>query len=255
MWGTNNEIVSLPGSLAFRWIVRVAAWCCVLAALVAPAAEHRREWAQEPYDPTLKVLYHGDTSAKEICLTIDDGPNPETTPALLRILKQKGVKATFFLLGRRAKECPELVRAIVADGHEVGNHTTDHSRLSGLGAQEIMNEIERGRDAIQKAAGVKVLLFRPPGGSMSDDVYAVAGELGYTTVLWTDTANDWYRQPPKTIVERVLSRTQSGSIIVIHDGKPDIIQALPKIIDALKTKGYKFKTAGEWSVQLSRRAG
>jgi peptidoglycan/xylan/chitin deacetylase (PgdA/CDA1 family) len=233
-----------------------AAFCCALLAVGASGGtgqaveEHHREWAQAPYDASLPVLYHGDTQKMEVCLTIDDGPNPETTQGLLHILRKKGVKATFFLLGRRAEANPELVRAIVADGHEIGNHTYNHSRLSGLDPQEIMNEIELGRDAIQHAAEVRVTLFRPPGGSMSEDVYQVAGELGYTTVLWTDTANDWYRQSPTQIVERVLSRVRPGSLIVIHDGKPDVLDALPKIIDTLRERGYTFKMAGEWAMRL-----
>jgi peptidoglycan/xylan/chitin deacetylase (PgdA/CDA1 family) len=240
------------------WVV-TAVGCAVLA-MIAPrwsgsdVNDFRREWAQVPYDPTLRVLYHGDTETKEVCLTIDDGPNTATTKALLRILKEKRVKATFFLLGRRAQEHRDLVRAIVADGHEIGNHTMDHNRLSGLDPQEIMNELELGRDALQRASGVKVTLFRPPGGAMTEDVYRVAGELGYTTVLWTDTANDWYRQPPSQIADRILARVRPGSIIVIHDGKPDVLAALPRIIDSLRQQGYKFKMAGEWAVSLRRAA-
>jgi peptidoglycan/xylan/chitin deacetylase (PgdA/CDA1 family) len=244
---------NVPVTTRLLWLG--AAFCCALVVVVLPGRagqvveEYHREWAQVPYDPELAVLYHGDTEKMEVCLTIDDGPNPDTTRGLLYILRKKGVRATFFLLGRRAEEHPDLVRAIVADGHEVGNHTMEHNRLSGLEPQEIMNELELGRDAIQRAAEVRVTLFRPPGGSMTEDVYRVAGELGYTTVLWTDTANDWYRQPPSHIVERIVSRVRPGSIIVIHDGKPDILDALPKIIDALRERGYTFKMAGEWAMQ------
>lgn len=205
------------------------------------------------YDPDLAVLKGGDPDWNEVCLTIDDGPNPETTPRLLEILAESQVKATFFLIGRRARMYPDLVKRIAQAGHELGNHTMTHARLAGLGRQEIMNEMEAAREAIEAASGLRVRLFRPPGGGLSPDVYAVARELGCTTVLWTDLARDYERRPPAEIVESILSGTESGSIIVMHDGKPGTLSALPQIVGRLRAKGLSFVPAGRWAERCRLR--
>jgi peptidoglycan/xylan/chitin deacetylase (PgdA/CDA1 family) len=208
----------------------------------------------ELYDADLGVLKAGDPDWNEVCLTIDDGPNPLTTPRLLEILSEKGIKATFFLIGERARKYPDLVKRIVEGGHELGNHTMTHARLARSSRQEILNEIERARSAIEGTAGLRIRLFRPPGGGLSEDVYSVAKELGLTTVLWTQVSKDYEATPPAKIVTSALEHAESGSILVMHDGRPETLAALPAIIEALRLKGLSFVPAGRWAERYRMRS-
>ena len=191
------------------------------------------------------LVYGGGATRKEVALTFDDGPHPEYTPTLLALLKQYDVKATFFVVGKMAERHPELVRAEVAAGHELGNHTYHHVNLTRLSAEEVADELQACDDVLHKITGEHYTLFRPPGGDLRREVLAVAGAMGYRTVLWTANSGD-YRNAGETVEKRrVYRRLESGGIILMHDGARDTLKVLPEMIVRLRAEGYRFVTVRE----------
>ena len=194
------------------------------------------------YDPATAMLFHGNPKLPEVAITIDDGPNPLYGPQILAILKQYDVPATFFVVGVRVKANPEIVREMVVDGDEVGNHTYDHQRLDALKPRQIRDELIYDDENIYKVAGINTTVMRPPGMQYDPKVLRQTKALGYVTVSWTVAAKDYLNQPPQFIADTVLDRTENGSIILLHQDTPDTVKALPDIITGLQQRGYKFVT-------------
>jgi peptidoglycan/xylan/chitin deacetylase (PgdA/CDA1 family) len=185
---------------------------------------------------------------RAVALTFDDGPWPGSTRAILRILRRKHVPATFFLIGRQVRPEARLVRQELADGMRVEDHSWDHPLvppLSHLSRDHIRDEMSFTA-AVEKELGVHPTLFRPPGGSWSDDVVRLAGEQGMRVVLWSVDPRDW--APGATsrgIVRNVLSHVHAGSIVLMHDGEGDrsaTVKALPRIIDGIRKRGLRLVT-------------
>ena len=186
------------------------------------------------------------TSQKVVALTFDDGPLTESTPMILHILKEKNVKATFFTVGERIKQFPELVRQEVAEGHEVGNHSYSHPRLTTQSKKQIEDELLQTEKLILTVAP-QPTLFRPPEGFFNDTILQLARDNGYLIILWSIDTNDWRYPPVGDIVDSVLKDVKPGSIILLHDGKypSSTPEALGFIIDSLKARGYEFVTVSE----------
>jgi len=186
------------------------------------------------------------TAQKVVALTFDDGPLDITTPKILKILKEKQAKATFFVLGECAEKYPELIREEVAEGHEVGNHTFDHRRLSNLSEPNVDEEIKKTEETLLEVAP-KPTLFRPPQGRLNKTTVRIARDLGYLIILWSVDPQDWRYPPVGTIVNNVMNNVRPGSIILLHDGKyPSVTpEALYFIIDELQARGYKLVTVSE----------
>lgn len=186
------------------------------------------------------------STRRAIALTFDDGPDPEVTPRVLDALAQAGVRATFFLIGERARRHPDLVRRIVAEGHLVGNHSWDHAALPLRGRAAIAADLARTQDAIEHACGVRPAWFRPPYGLRDPRVLAEARELGMRTSLWSVSPRDWQDPGSDAIVVRTLSVIEPGDIVLLHDGSaehagghPDTAQALPRLVRELRERGYE----------------
>ena len=182
--------------------------------------------------------------SKTIVLTIDDGPDPRWTAKILRILGQHQVTATFFMLGVQAAAHPDLVRAVAADGHQIGTHTWSHQNLARLTPAAAHSQIERGVDAVAAAAGGDApTLFRAPYGSWSPSVLAACHQLGQRPLGWSVDPRDWDRPGAGRIAHRVLAATEPGSIILLHDGGGDRSQsvaALRTFLPRLLAKGHRF---------------
>jgi peptidoglycan-N-acetylglucosamine deacetylase len=192
-----------------------------------------------------RFLYTGNRYLPEIALTFDDGPNPYYTPQVLAILKQFGIKATFFCVGRQVARYPDLVKQEYADGNLVGNHSWSHPNLALLSGSEIVSQINLTSDAIQQAIGVRPTFFRPPYGVINARVLAEANLLSLTTIIWNDEALDWTTPGTDVIVSRILNLAADGAIILLHDGGGDrsqTIAALPTIITSLQARGFQFVT-------------
>jgi peptidoglycan/xylan/chitin deacetylase (PgdA/CDA1 family) len=188
-----------------------------------------------------KVL-HGPSGRHEIALTFDDGPHPDFTLRILQILKQNNIHATFFVVGEKAEQYPDLIRAEVSAGDPIGNHTYDHVSLVKIPSDYVATEIKACGDVIQNITGKKPTLFRPPGGEYNKGVADTVASLGYRMILYSDDPGD-YAQPGTQLIEtRTLDTIHDGGIILLHDGSPQTLTILPQIIQHLKTRGFHFVT-------------
>ena len=211
--------------------------------------------------PTPFVIERTGTTPGKLALTFDDGPDPDWTPRILDILKEKGVHASFFIIGENAQANPDLVYRILADGHDVGNHTFTHPNLGKLPDSLVTLEINANQRLFEALTGRSMRLFRAPflGDSeptTSDEIVPIeiAQSMGYVTVGLHVDPNDWLRPPADTIISRVLEQVSDpnpdirGHIILLHDlggDRSQTVAALPKLIDALRAKGYDFVPVSE----------
>lgn len=186
------------------------------------------------------------TSQKVVALTFDDGPHYKTTAKILEVLREKHVRATFFILGENAKNSPQLLAQELADGHEIGNHSYSHRHLNHLSKATITEEISKAEKEIM-AIAPKPAIFRPPGGLFNRTVLEAAQEQGYTTILWTIDPHDWTRPPTQQVIDQTLSHAKPGNIVLMHDGQYPLPtpEALVAIIDKLQQQGYEFVTVTE----------
>lgn len=179
-------------------------------------------------------------------LTFDDGPDPTWTPVVLDILKEKGVKATFFVLGGRAQAYPDLVRRAAAEGHSIQNHSWNHpAGFEALPFEVVLDEMRGTSDELEALTGARPRFFRPPGGGVSAEVEAASGQLGMKLAMWNVDPQDWAGTSAEGIYTRVTQGLGGGDMILLHDGGGDRGQttaALPGIIDDLKSKGFSFVT-------------
>lgn len=196
----------------------------------------------------------GRTDRREIALTFDDGPG-RATPALLAILREYDVQATFFCLGEKARRMPDTVRAIAGDGHEVGNHGFTHRDVRALDPETFwMTEVLPARSLLEGVAGTPVALFRPPFGEISPAQVARLAEEGVTLVGWSIDPRDWDEVESKghtgRVVRDVLEHAHSGAIVLLHDGdegeraRPAIVEIVRHVVPALRAMGFSFVTAG-----------
>ncbi len=162
--------------------------------------------------------------AGEVALTFDDGPNPKWTPRLLDVLGEHGVKATFFMLGRRAEAEPELVRRVAAEGHLIGNHSWSHPNLARSWTSRVREELTRTSETLEQITGERIGYFRPPYGARRPVVFRIARELGLRVVTWNAMTSDWTEPPADWIAEQLtakiegLARRGRAANIVLHDG-------------------------------------
>lgn len=188
--------------------------------------------------------------ARVVALTFDDGPSVDTTDAILAILRQKQVKATFFETGEHTAAHPELVAKVAAAGHAVGSHSWNHPRLSTLTEADLTAQLESSTAAVADAIGQDVCLMRPPFGDANPSVDATIARLRLTKVGWTDNPIDWENPSAAELTRRVVAAADGHPmILLLHEhGKEDpqqvgpspTVQALGDIVDGLKRAGYSF---------------
>ncbi len=219
-------------------------------------------FTDENYD-AIPLSYNIDqlgAANKKIVISFDDGPDPQWTPKMLDILKQKNVPAVFFVIGNMANQRPDILQREYAEGHEIGNHTFTHPRFDDIPQSELRWQLNLTQRLIESTLGVKSILFRPPYGIDHQPEYAeevsqlpLAQEMGYLIVGQRIDPDDWSLRdgkpiPAKEIVDSVLRQADKGNIILLHDGGGDRSQtltALPKVIDALRARGYQFVSVAD----------
>lgn len=185
---------------------------------------------------------------KRIALTFDDGPHPENTVALLGLLREYGVTATFFVIGENIRYFPEAFEELIRSGVEIGNHTDTHPKLAGQGAGLLSDEIARCESEIVLRGGKRPTLFRPPEGVRNAVVTGVCREAGYRTVYWTLDTLDWTGASAASIERAIVSGVRNGSIILCHDyivGGGHTVEAMRSVIERLLSEGYEFVTVSE----------
>jgi peptidoglycan/xylan/chitin deacetylase (PgdA/CDA1 family)/outer membrane lipoprotein-sorting protein len=190
-------------------------------------------------------LWRGNPLRREIALTFDDGPSPLTTPLLLAVLRRYGVHGTFFVIGEHARTYPYLIREMVADGHEVSDHTFHHPNMTTLDGDTVAQEIGATAIVIQDVTGQRPRWFRPPGGDYTAGVAAAAHRAGMGLAMWTENSGDWALPPAKTVADRVLIRAEPGSIVLLHSTVMNTLRALPQIIVSLQRRGYTLVTISQ----------
>lgn len=193
----------------------------------------------------LEPFSRGLKAGGAVSLTFDDGPHPKLTPALLKILKETGVPATFFMVGSQVEKYPKVAKKVVDEGFEIGNHSYSHANLSLLTRPEIEEELRKTQELIEKATGKRPTLFRPPYGGLNKDVYDAARSENLDVVTWSVDPRDWEsRSNPAQIRSRIKDHAAAGTIIILHDIHAETIEAMPGVIRMLKEAGWKLTTAG-----------
>jgi len=206
------------------------------------------QWKQEKL-----VITMVKTSQKAVSLTFDDGPDPERTPAVLASLQKHNVHATFFVVGYRAEKYPELLKQIAAQGHEIANHSYSHSYANfKLNKTEIFKEeIDKTDAIIQHLTSQTSVLFRPPGGYLSDNLvlYTKQQQLPIAYWTWQQDSKDWKVGNSGTaIANYIIKNIQPGQIILLHDGAENGLQtaaAVDILLTKLCAEGYQFVSMSE----------
>lgn len=184
----------------------------------------------------------GGEDTKKIALTFDDGPHPYYTEQLLDGLKERGVKATFFVTGEHAELHPEVIKRMSEEGHLIGNHTYSHMQLRAGNKEVFKEELIKTNKIITGITGEEVLYVRPPYGSW-DRSFEI--ELNMFPVLWTVDPLDWCSTNVERITQKVVSKVGENDIILMHDYYPSTITAALEVVDELLERGYEFVTVEE----------
>ena len=198
--------------------------------------------------PFGKNIVRLNTDQRVVALTYDDGPNPPYTDRLLDVLAKHNVKATFFMIGNRIERHPETTNRVIAEGHQIGNHSYSHPLLGFLPPSYVQRQIERTDALLRQHGIVETVVFRAPMLTRFLPVAWVLAKDDRTHISCDVWSWDWTTQNPDKITETVVKKTKPGSIIVLHDGKAEnknanrsgTIEATDRIITALKQDGYRF---------------
>jgi len=185
---------------------------------------------------------------KVIALTFDDGPHPYDTDKILAVLREYGIRATFFEIGCNVEAYPDVARRVSEAGCEIGNHTYTHPHLSKVTAQQLEDEVRRTDEIITRVTGRQPVLFRPPEGALDSPSCLAIERMGRTQILWSVDTNDWRGRRADQIAATVCRRVRGGDIILMHDyvsRKTQAPDALRVIIPRLLEEGYRFVTISE----------
>ncbi len=235
-------------------IVHPALWPWALGAVIlshgllaAASLWPRGQWL----GPNLIRLPDAAIARGEVALTIDDGPDPDVTPAVLDLLDALGVQATFFCIGSRAVAYPDLCRAIVQRGHAVENHSARHRHhFSLLGPRGYRRELQAGQAALSAVTGCLPLFFRAPAGFRNPFLWPELARLNLCLTTWTRRGFDTRERDPATVTRRLLHNLRAGDILLLHDGhaartasgRPVILDVLPPLLAAVRRAGLRAVT-------------
>lgn len=231
-------LASPKGAVAFAWNDMAQKWNNYLINLSLPLESR----------PVCSV----NTPQKVVAITLDDGPNPLYTLPVLDILKERNIKATFFMVGSEAAAYPEIVKQINQQGHEIANHTMTHPEMQNLSPRETVMEIKNAGEVLEGITRNKTIYFRPPKGVINAVTLQSIHQQGYTTVLWDVALENKKCKTPGEMARRVIKMVKPGSIILLHDGRLDrtkTVQSLPFLLDGLKETGYSFVTISDLLTQ------
>lgn len=196
------------------------------------------------HDPVLEVPPEPSfpEPVQGICLTFNDGPDTGTTETILAILEKYGLKATFFVIGKKAASNPDLVRQIASAGHIIGVHGYDHKLLAGLSAREVASDMQKAADIIQQITGTRPWLYRPPGGALDETQIREAAKLGLQVMMWTNIGGaDLGASSPQEVIDRVLVSARHGGIVLLHEGLQYTVEALPLLVESLARQRFGFR--------------
>ena len=180
---------------------------------------------------------------KYVALTFDDGPSGRYTRRLLEGLGERDAKATFLLCGYRLEQYPDIARAMLDNGHEIGLHGYSHDNMKPMSRRKIAQELEKTRNLLPE--GCKAVFLRPPGGCCSDAVCQVAEVTGLAILDWSVDPKDWATKDTASVTKAVTERIEDGDVVLLHDMTDSSVDAALAIVDALREKGFRFVTVSE----------
>lgn len=196
------------------------------------------------------------TPSPVVAMTFDDGPHPRHTPRLLDMLRERGIRATFYLIGNRVVEYQAITRRIAEEGHEIGNHSWSHPFLNRLGDATVQREIDQTTSAIFQVTGRPPVTFRPPYGAFTHRQRNLLHQArSLPTILWSVDPQDWRRPGASAVANRILQHSHQGAIILSHDIHQGTIDAMPRTLDGLASRGLRFATVSQmlgWPLWQSR---
>jgi peptidoglycan/xylan/chitin deacetylase (PgdA/CDA1 family) len=182
---------------------------------------------------------------KSFYLSFDGSPNPPATDKLLATLDRHGVKASFFMEGRRLETEADCARRVAAAGHDVGNHSYNHPLFDKIPIEECIREVEMTQEIMHKELGFYPTLLRPPAGKLTEEVQQVFLAKGFDIAVWSFSVWDWHGPDAEHVAERILFQAVPGAIIACHDRVEWLTQTLDIIIPALRADGYVFRRITE----------
>lgn len=186
------------------------------------------------------------TAQPLVAMTFDDGPHPSLTPQLLDMLQARGIRATFYVIGRNAARYPQILRRMVAEGHEIGNHTWSHPSLHGHSDASVLSQVDRTNRAVYDAVGRPPVTMRPPYGNLYDRQRLMLFEArAMPTVLWSVDTLDWQRPGSAIVSQRIIGNSHSGAVILAHDIHSATVRAMPSALDGVAGRGFRFVTMSE----------
>ncbi|MCU4651779.1 polysaccharide deacetylase family protein [Roseibacterium sp. SDUM158016] len=192
-----------------------------------------------------------------VALTFDDGPHHSLTPQLLDLLAGYNIRATFYVIGSRVAQHPQLAARIASEGHEIGNHTWSHPSLFGHSDASILNQVDRTNEAVMNAVGRIPVTMRPPYGNLyPQQRLMLHAARGMPTVLWSVDPEDWRRPGSSVVAQRIVNRSHPGDVVLAHDIHGATVRAMPATIEGLASRGFRFVTVSEligWPRWDSRR--
>lgn len=188
----------------------------------------------------------------ECLLTFDDGPDPKFTPIVLKILKERGIKALFFIIGEKAEQHKELVLQIIDEGHIIGNHTySHHPFLSMQSTSRVKEDLSRGQKTLENIIGRRISLFRPPIGYTNPNIARALQQLRMKNVGWTVRSFDSVYKDDQQFTSRMISKIRNGSIVLFHDNLEVTARNLGDIIDKCRQNGIKFVSESDIENKLN----
>lgn len=227
-----------------RWMIlngkRIlpAAFCAAAVCAAAVLSLGRAAFLSASAEPHHYPIRRVQTAEQKVALSFDSDSDDQETQRLLAVLRRYHVQSTFFVTGAWVDKYPASAKAIADAGHELGNHSDTHPRLTRLNRAQLSEQISACSRKVQAAAGVRPALFRPPYGGGDARVVAAAESLGLLCVEWDVDSLDWRNLTPRQIAERVTEQVRPGSIVLFQNGAKNTAAALPKILDTLLSEGY-----------------
>lgn len=182
---------------------------------------------------------------KMIAISFDAAWGAEKTEAIMDIVEERGIKTTFFLVGFWIDKYPEKVAMISDRGHEIGNHSNKHPRMTELTPEKMREELDLTAGKIADIIGTRPTLFRCPYGAYDNRVITTANELGYQVIQWDIDSLDWKEEGINVMIQRVVGKVKPGSIVLFHNNSRDIVEALPTILDRIIADGYTIVPVSE----------
>lgn len=194
------------------------------------------------------IVWNVKTKQKVVSLTFDDGPHPMFTKMILDILNKHHIKATFFIVGKKAQQQPDLIREMDKKGHEIANHTFKHPGMHNISSAQLESEIRQTDQLIFDLTGKHPSLFRPPDGVYNKRILNVVSKNKYRIIMYSVDPKDWSNTTSQKIIKTIVTKVKPGDIILLHDlgGNRSItVNSLEDIINKLNKEGYQFKTVSE----------